>query len=339
MSGQLPVSRTTGAGEAPAAMEPAKARLSVFAPFVAALVGLLVLCLLPIGLGGYFLTLMTEALALSLLAMSVNLLLGHTGLVSLGQAAYWGTGAYAFALSAHMFGLPGWAASCIALVGGVAVALVLSFFCLRATGVRFLLITLAFSQLLYATIVRVPGAGGDDGLISLPRPDLSALGLDLWVPEQFHVYVFVVFAVVIFALWRFLHSPFGSVLAAIRENEDRARAIGYDVMRYKRAAFVIAGLVAAIGGMLQAQNLSFVAPEYMSWKLSAEGILMVIIGGRRAFLGPVVGCFAFLLVREGLSLITEDYLLVFGLFFMAVVALFREGLAGLLPASFLGGRS
>lgn len=304
--------------------------------WITAGVGTILLCVLPIVSGGYFLTLMTEAVILSFLAMSVNLLLGHTGLVSLGQAAYWGAGAYGFALLVLRFGLPVWAASLVTLAGSVVLAYVLSFFCLRAKGVRFLLITLAFSQLLYASIVRVPGAGGDDGLISLPRPDISALGLDLWNPAQFHLYVFAVFAAAVYALWRFLNSPFGSVLAAIRENEDRARAIGYRVLTYKRVAFIIAGLVGAVGGMLQAQNLSFVAPEYLSWKLSAEGILMVIIGGRGAFLGPVAGCFAFLLVRDGLSLVTQDYLLVFGLFFMAVVALFREGLAGLLPAAWRG---
>lgn len=292
----------------------------------------LLLCVLPILAGGYFLTLMTEAVILSLLAMSVNLLLGHTGLISLGQAAYWGAGAYGFAVSVLLFGLPVWAAMGVALAGSLVLALCLSVFCLNTKGVRFLLITLAFSQLLYATIARVPGAGGDDGLISLRRLDLSALGIQLTDPVQYHVFVFCVFSCVIFALWRFLNSPFGSVLAAIRENETRARAVGYDVRRYKRAAFVLAGLVAAVGGMLQAQNLSFVAPEYLAWKLSAEGILMVIIGGRRSFLGPIAGCVAFLLVREGLSLITEDYLLVFGLFFMAVVALFHDGLAGLLPA-------
>lgn len=294
------------------------------------------LCALPILLGGYFLSLMTEALILSLLAMSVNLLLGHTGLISLGQAAYWGAGAYGFAVSVLLFGLPVWAAMLIALGSSLVLALALSFFCLNARGVQFLLITLAFSQLLYATIARVPGAGGDDGLISLRRLDLSAVGINLTNPVEFYLFVFAVFAMVIFALHRFLRSPFGSVLAAIRENENRARAVGYDVRRYKRVAFVLAGLVAAIGGVLQAQNLSFVAPEYLSWKLSAEGILMVIIGGRRAFLGPVAGCVAFLFVREGLSFITDDYLLVFGLFFMAVVALFRNGLAGLLPAVMRG---
>jgi branched-chain amino acid transport system permease protein len=298
--------------------------------------GALLLCALPILSGGYFLTLMTEAIILSLLAMSVNLLLGHTGLISLGQAAYWGAGAYGFAVSVLLFGLPVWAAMGIALAGSLVLAFALSFFCLNATGVRFLLITLAFSQLLYATIARVPGAGGDDGLISLRRLDLSALGVNLTDPAQFHLFVFAVFSIIVLALWCFLNSPFGSVLAAIRENENRARAVGYDVRRYKRVAFVLAGLVAAVGGVLQAQNLSFVAPEYLSWKLSAEGILMVIIGGRRAFLGPVAGCFAFLFVREGLSFVTEDYLLVFGLFFMAVVALFRHGLAGLLPRAMRG---
>lgn len=293
-----------------------------------AVVGALVA--LPLVTGGYLLTLTTEAMIFAVFALSVNLLLGHTGLISLGQSAYFGAGAYGFAISVLVLGLPAWAAVLVGLLSSVVLAAVLSVFCLRTDGVRFLLITLAFGELLRAVIVRIPRAGGDDGLVSLPRFDLSPLGLDSWDPATFYVLTVLVLAVVAGLLLYFLRTPFGSVLAAIRENQTRAIAVGYRVIVYKRAAFVLAGLVGGIAGVLQAQNLSFVSPEFLSWKFSAEAILMVIIGGRKSFIGPVLGTFAFLLVREGLSLVTQDYLLFFGLFFMLVVALFPDGLIGLL---------
>ncbi|MGQ7792452.1 branched-chain amino acid ABC transporter permease [Faunimonas sp. B44] len=316
-----------GAAGAEAGAVPAGKRPAIVGTVAVAAV-LLLLALLPLAASDYVLVLGTEILILALFAVGTNLLLGFMGYVSLGQAAYFGFGAYGLAALTLLFDWATLPAMLVTLAGSVVFAIVLGLFCLRTSGVRFLLITLAFSQMFYAVLVRTPQTGGDDGIVGIPRPDLEALGIDLWGTPEFYYYVLAVVVVTLWLLHRFVRSPFGSVVIAIRENEPRARALGYDVGIYKLACFVLAGLVAAIAGMLQAQNLSFASPELASWRISAEVLLMIIIGGWRSFLGPAIGALAFIAIREGLAIVTEHYLLFFGLFFMAAVALFREGVAG-----------
>ncbi|WP_161139478.1 ABC transporter permease subunit [Propylenella binzhouense] len=300
---------------------------------VAALaVALALLAALPFVASDYLVVLGTEILILALFAVSTNLLLGYMGYVSLGQAAYFGFGAYGLAALTLLWEWPTVPAMLVTLAGSAVFAIALGSLCLRTSGVRFLLITLAFSQMLYAVLVRTPQMGGDNGIVGIPRPELDAWGIDLWATVPFYYYVLVLFGLTLLILYRFIKSPFGSVIVAVRENEMRARALGYEVWANKLACLTVAGMAAALAGMLQAQNLSFASPELASWRVSAEVLLMVIIGGWRSFLGPAIGALVFIAIREGLSVVTEHYLLFFGLFFMAAVALFREGVSGGLDA-------
>jgi branched-chain amino acid transport system permease protein len=162
----------------------------------------------------------------------------------------------------------------------------------------------------------------------IPRPDLSSIGVSADDPRVFYYYVLAVAAVMIVLLWRIQASPFGSVLFGIRENERRAMAMGYAVQNYKIGAFVVSAVFCATAGILQAQYTYFVNPDGMSWQASGEGILMVIIGGSSAVLGPMVGAAIYVLVKQVLSFITTEYLMAFGIFFMLVVVLFRDGVFG-----------
>jgi branched-chain amino acid transport system permease protein len=194
--------------------------------------------------------------------------------------------------------------------------------CTRTRGVEFLLITLAFCQMFFGAAVKLRLTNGTDGMAGIPRPDLSMLGLSTENPVVFYGYVAMVAIATLLLVARIVHSPFGSVLIAIRENERRAMAMGYAVSAYKIGAFTLSGLVCAMAGVLQAQYTYFINPDSMSWQSSGEGILMVIIGGANAVMGPFIGAAVFVLVKQGLSLITGEYNLFFGIFFMLVVAFF-----------------
>jgi branched-chain amino acid transport system permease protein len=209
-----------------------------------------------------------------------------------------------------------------------AVAALIGAICTRTKGVEFLLITLAFSQMFYGAAIKLRLTNGSDGMSGIPRPDLRFLGLNSDTPTVFYYYVLAATALVVVAVWRIADSPFGSVLAAIRENERRAAAMGYSIYLYKIGVFLIAAVTCAVAGVLQSQYTYFINPDSMSWQLSGEGVLMVIIGGASSVLGPLVGAAIFVLVKQSLSILTGDYLMFFGLFFMLVVALFRGGVFG-----------
>jgi len=208
------------------------------------------------------------------------------------------------------------------------ISTVVGIVCTRTRGVEFLLITLAFSQMFFGAAVKLRLTNGTDGMAGIPRPDLSLLGLSADNPIVFYYYVAAVAALSLILLARIIASPFGSVLIGIRENERRVMAMGYTVSFYKIGAFVISAVVCALAGILQAQYTYFINPDSMTWQSSGEGILMVIIGGANAILGPFIGAAIFVIVKQGLSLITGEYNLFFGIFFMLVVAFFRGGVTG-----------
>jgi branched-chain amino acid transport system permease protein len=167
-------------------------------------------------------------------------------------------------------------------------------------------------------------------MTGIPRPDLSLLGVSADSPATFYYYVLAVSVLALLLLWRIVNSPFGSILVGIRENERRMMSMGYAVANYKIGSFVLAAMVCAVAGILQAQCTYFVSPDTMSWQMSGEGVLMVIIGGASVIFGPFVGAAVFVVVKQALSLITDEYNLFFGIFFMLVVAFFRGGVLGAL---------
>jgi branched-chain amino acid transport system permease protein len=209
-----------------------------------------------------------------------------------------------------------------------AIAAPIGAICTRTRGVEFLLITLAFSQMFYGAAIKLRWTNGSDGMTGIPRPDLSLIGVSADNPTVFYYYVLVVAVLSLLMLWRIVTSPFGSVLVGIRENERRVMSMGYAVTNYKVGSFALAAVICAVAGILQSQYTYFVNPDAMSWQMSGEGVLMVIIGGANVILGPFVGAAVFVVVKQALSMITEEYNLFFGIFFMLVVAFFRGGVLG-----------
>jgi branched-chain amino acid transport system permease protein len=282
----------------------------------------------PFAAAEYPVLLAIEVIIFAIYAVGINLLLGYTGLVSLGHAMFLGLGGYGFGIFAVLMGWPVLPAMAATLLVIALIASAIGYVCTRTSGIEFLLITLAVSQMFYGLAVKTRATGGDDGLPGLPRPDLTWLGIDTSGVTGFYFCVLGVALIVLWLVWRLLNSPFGSVLVGIRESEKRMVALGYNVIWYKILAFTFSGMISSTAGLLLSQKLYFVNPDIMTWMISGEGLLMVIIGGRQYFLGPVLGAAFFIILKEQLSAITQDYIIIFGLFFMAVVALFRTGLAG-----------
>jgi branched-chain amino acid transport system permease protein len=302
-----------------------KARPFVIATAVAAAVLALAL---PLFGATFAITLATEIMISGIFASGINLLLGTTGLVSLGQAMFLGLGGYGVGIGSSLLDAPLWLSIPSSLLVVAFAAAAIGAICTRTRGVEFLLITLAFSQMFYGAAIKLRLTNGSDGMSGIPRPDLSLLGLSCDDPTIFYYYVLAVTAITLLVLWRIVESPFGSVLASIRENERRSAAMGYAVGHYKIGAFVLAAELCAVAGILQSQYTYFINPDSMSWQLSGEGVLMVIIGGANALLGPMIGAAIFILVKQGLSMLTTEYLMFFGIFFMLVVAFFRGGVFG-----------
>lgn len=290
---------------------------------------LVCMAFLPLAFGGYAVTLATDIVIFSLYAMSINLLLGWTGLTSLGHATFLGLGGYGIAVFSVLFGQGIVTSMVLTLVAGGILALVMGLICTRTRGVGFLLITLAFSQLFYGIAVKVQQTGGDDGMTGLPRPVFNIMGIDTSTKYGFYVYAVILVLLAIAILYRISYSPFGYVLRGIRDDERRMQALGYNPTYFKNMAFTLSGIAATFAGILQAQHIYFINPDIMTWQMAGEGVFMAIIGGTRAFLGPIVGSAFFIFVKDALSGMTDDYIFFFGLFFMVTVALFRNGIAGI----------
>lgn len=283
--------------------------------------GLLVAAvLLPLVLSVYHLTILTQILIFGLFAMSLDLLVGYTGLVSLGHAAFFGLGAYAAGYAAIHWNPSALLTFPVGIAVAAAGALVIGFLSIRARGVYFLMITLAFAQMIHAAATKAFSiTGGSNGLSGIPRP---TIGLDsglLWQGVPFYYFVLAGFAISALVLARIVASPFGRVLLGIRENEERMRAIGYDTQRLKLAAFVIAGSFAGLAGALYAAYNGIVAPSDVHWSVSGDALIMVIVGGAGTLGGPVLGAAIFLVLQNLVSSITERWQLIAGAIFIFFV--------------------
>ena len=287
------------------------------------------LALLPLAHVRYVTTTFTEILIFALFAMSLGLLVGYVGLVSLGHTAFFGTAAYAAGLlSTHAS-----PALALTLPAGVAAgtlaALVIGVFALRATGVYFLMLTLAFAQMAHAVAHQWAWlTGGTNGLSGIPRPAVPWVDLSGAVP--FYYLVLLVVAAASLVLRRVTGSPFGAALVGIRENEPRMQAMGFDTFRLKLAAFVLAGAVAALSGVLYAYYNGFVSPDELYWTRSGEVLVMVLLGGTGTLAGPAIGAAVVLLLQNLASSFTERWTMIMGAAFVAVVLAAPKGLAGLM---------
>ncbi len=289
----------------------------------------LALALLPFAHVRYLTSTLTEILIFALFAMSLGLLVGYAGLVSLGHAAFFGTAAYAVALVSTRVS----PALLITLPVGVAVgtltALGIGVFALRATGVYFLMLTLAFAQMAYAVAHQWSWlTGGTNGLSGIPRPTIP--GVDLGGAVPFYYLVLLVVGAAALLLRRIVGSPFGAALIGVRENEPRMRAMGFDTFRLKLAAFVLAGAAAALSGVLYAYYNGFVSPDELYWTRSGEVLVMVLLGGAGTLMGPAVGAGVVLVLQNLASSVTERWTMILGAAFILVVLVAPSGLAGLL---------
>ena len=271
----------------------------------------------------------SRVLVFALAATSLNLILGYGGMVSFGHAAFVGMGAYAAGIAMNAGVMSAWVSWPLAFVVGGVLALVIGAISLRTQGVYFIMITLAFAQMLYYLMVSLKAYGGDDGL---PLPGRAQLGwgTDLANDTQFYYAVLAVCACVAVALHRLVNARFGHTLQAIRENEPRMLALGFAVYRFKLLAFALAGALAGLAGALLANQGSFVSPSLMQWSQSGMLMIMVILGGVGRLFGGLAGAVVFLVAEEVLSAHTIHWQFGLGLVLLAVVLRAPNGLLSLL---------
>jgi branched-chain amino acid transport system permease protein len=286
----------------------------------------------------FYLDLFRRMMIFAIAALSLNLILGYGGMVSFGHAAYLGVGAYAVGVLAHHGVESGWLQWALAIGASALVALVIGAISIRTSGIYFIMITLAFTQMLYFLGVSIEEYGGDDGMRLAARSQFSGL-VDLGNPVAFY---YLVFGLLVASLWfshRLVNSRFGMVIRASKSNEARTRAIGFSPYPYRLAAFVIAGALCGLAGALLVNQTAYLTPEFMNWTRSGELMFMVIMGGMGTIAGPVLGAFGLLLLEDVLSAMTQHWQIILGPILILVVLFARRGLAGLLPDDRKGGGS
>ena len=307
-------------------------RRSAAAYWIGFCVILALLVVAPLVLPEFWRRFVTEILIWGLLAMSLDILIGYTGMVSFGHSVFFGLGMYG-AAAALLAVKPAnlWLALLAGLTTAAVVAIFVAYFATRLRDIYFAITTLVFAQIFYVIIFTwTEVTGGENGL-NFARPALSIPGL-FSVPfttETLHWFVLGVVTVSFLILRRVTQSPFGMVLQAIRENEPRARAIGYSVERYKIVAVMLSGLFAGLAGILYAIQNKFAAPDFVFFLVSGEAVIFNVMGGMGTLVGPIAGAAFFLLLREGLSrYFTEYYLIPVGIIFTAMVIFMPQGLLG-----------
>ena len=284
----------------------------------------------------FYLDLATRLVILAIAAVSLNLILGFGGMISFGHAAFVGLGAYAVGIPAYhwlYYTTGDWAVSGLAQIPiAVAVtalfALLTGIICLRTKGVYFIMITMAFAQMVYYLIVSIEEYGGDDGLVIETRSQLPFIDLD--DPLQLYGLSFVSLLVAMGLVWMIVNSRFGMVIQGAKGNEERMRTLGFNTYAYRLTAYVISGAMCGYAGALLGNFTTFISPEMMDWSRSGELMFMVILGGVATTVGPLLGAAAFILLEEVLSSLTVYWHLPFGLLLIAVVLFGKGGLVGLL---------
>ena len=313
---------------------------NVISTRTALIIGALLLGAFPLIGTTFYVQLGAKIMLMAIFAMSLDLLVGHTGLVSLGHAAYFGVGAYVLALISPGYEAANlWLTLPLAVAAAAAAAFVIGFLVVRTAGVYFIMVTLAFAQMLYSVFHDTQLGGGSDGIYIYVRPELSVAGinpLNLENPVQFYYLVFVVMLAVYGLLTKVLHAPFGKALHGIKANESRMRSIGYPVFWYKLGAFVLGGALAGVAGYLAACQFGFVNPEILAWHHSGTVLMMVILGGMGKLHGAVLGAFAYVLLQELFSasplfgIYAKHWQLAMGSLIVLIVLVLPHGLAGLM---------
>jgi branched-chain amino acid transport system permease protein len=287
-----------------------------------------------------------KLLCFALFACAFNLLIGYTGLLSFGHAAFLGVGGYVAGYALTTAGLPVVAGIALGVLAGALLGLVMGVLAIRRSGIYFAMITLALAQMVYFAALRAPVTHGEDGLQGVPRGTL--FGLDLSSDLTLYYVVLAIAALALALIVRIVHSPFGQVLKAIKENEPRAISLGYDVAHYKLLAFVLSAALAALAGATKTLVLGFETLTDVHWTMSGLVILMTLVGGMGTLAGPIVGAFLIVALENKLgdlgsflagltnvdwfSTLGESVGMVTGLVFVACVLLFRRGVVGEIAA-------
>lgn len=272
----------------------------------------------------------TEILIFAMAAIGCNLLLGYTGLLSFGQALFFGTGAYAVSLVTIHYNLPLIPVLVLVIVIGAVLAALVGYFSIRRQGIYFVMLTLAFGQLgYYVAFMAEDITGGEDGLLDVPRPVLSLLGMfeeSFATDMSFYVLTALIFGLSFLLVQRLVESPLGSVLRAIRQNEQRAESIGYQVRLYKIAVFAFSGAITALAGALYALMLNFSPLSNIDLETSEQILFMSVLGGVRSLYGAVLGACVFLLASDLFSELWPRWMLLFGALLIAVMMFMPGGL-------------
>jgi branched-chain amino acid transport system permease protein len=280
----------------------------------------------------FYLDLFRRMMIFAIAAVSLDLILGYGGMVSFGHAAYLGIGAYAVGIPAYHGITNGFVQLGLAVAASALVALVIGAISLRTSGVYFIMITLAFAQMLYYLGISLETYGGDNGMRLAARSRFGG-PIDLAQPATFYYLVLAILVLLLVAGRRLVASRFGMVVRAAKANEPRARAIGFSTARYKLTAFVIAGATAGLAGALLANQTEYLTPDFMHWTRSGEIMFMVILGGMGSLFGPVIGAVALLLLEDVLSAMTAHWQIILGPILILVVLFAKRGLFGLLAGA------
>ncbi|MGE5513266.1 MAG: branched-chain amino acid ABC transporter permease [Bacteroidota bacterium] len=286
----------------------------------------------------YYTFLATDIIIMALFAMSLNLLIGVTGLVSFGHAAYFGIGAYACGILMKAAGVPFLIAWLLGGLGAGAFALVFGFFCVRLTSIYFSMLTLAFAQIVWAICFKWNDVtGGEQGYPNVPLPNLDFMSVLPWIGnlrigDKFYIVVLVLVALSFAAIRRIIDSPFGRMLTTLRDNTERAQFIGVNVRLYRLIAFALAGTFAGLAGGLFGVFNRGVFPDFCYWPKSAEVLIMTILGGMYHFWGPTVGAATIIILNQYIVSYTEYWPFVLGVILLILLFAFPGGIVGALGA-------
>jgi branched-chain amino acid transport system permease protein len=278
----------------------------------------------------FYVTVFARIMIWGIAAVSLNLIMGYGGLISFGHSVYLGIGGYTVGILAFHGVTSAWIQWPLAIGLSGAIAFVFGAISLRTRGVYFIMITLALAQMIFFLSVSAERYGSDDGLNVLARSDFGVSFFSLEDKMTMYYTIFFVLLACVLISWRLVHSRFGVVMRASKSNETRVQAVGVSTYRYRLTAFVIAGVMCGIAGLLQANLERFVSPDMMNWPRSGELIFMVVLGGMSTLFGPVTGAFVFLMLSEILASWTIHWHIIFGPFLVLVVLFARGGIAGLL---------
>ncbi len=296
--------------------------------------GFVVLALLGIvaPLAGLYPVFLMKALCFALFACAFNLLIGFTGLLSFGHAAFFGTAGYAAGYAIKGWGFPPELGILFAMLVAAAIGWVVGSLAIRRQGIYFSMITLALSQMIYFLCLQAPFTGAEDGLQGVPRGKLLGF-IDLQDDVNLYYFILAIFMACLLLIYRIVHSPFGQVLKAIRENEPRALSLGYDVDRYKLLAFVLSAALSGVAGATKTLVLGFETLTDVFWGTSGEVILMTLVGGLGTMFGPIVGAFTIITLQNYLADKVGSWVqVIMGVIFVICVLAFRRGIVGEIAA-------